>query len=434
MSKKLNILFLSSRLPSHSANLGQDIMTALKEEGHRVSFGYPGIEKLIAELTDYPKEHHNFFQRVVNRLKLYYRQIFNIAYIDSNGYLYSPKGYVMFMPFEEKPKVEPSVILDKLEENYDIAILLFFQDMMTTSMVKAIDEKYNCPVVLFSPDMYPMTGGCYYFNQCRNFRNECYECPMFHSKDSLAHRNFIYKKNIYSTTKTCFLSNTWMKQFAEMSKIFENSYMEFSTAIIDEDVFKPMDSALCRRELGIPEHVKFVIFNRYKNMERKGIRYFYESMRLFLQNLSDEERGQVLLLTIDNINLQLSGELSIETLQLGRVDMHTLIKVYNASTLFLCPSIDDAGPSMINQSLSCGTPVVAFNSGVAIDVVKTGYSGYIADYLDSDDLAYGLNYVYRMNPQEYALLCEGARRMALMKNSKKAFSSTIKRIYEHFNS
>lgn len=433
MEQSLNILILSSFPASHSANLCGDVMTALEEAGHRVYFGYPGIEKLFAWRQNYKPKRYSLVRRIWNRLQWYYRRIFNIAYIEEHGYLISPKGYVMFMPFEEKPNIPSSDILGKLNGPYDMVLFHFFENMTTMSIVKAIDEKFHCPIVLVSPDMYPMTGGCYYFNHCRNFENECYDCPIFHSRDNLAHRNFIYKKQVYSTTKTCFYGNTWMNSFAEKSKIFENAYIYNGSFILDEDVFKPLDRTECRKELGILGDYDLVIFNRYKNMKRKGIEYFNRSMDIFLCDLSADERKKILLVTIDQCDNRLSERLGIEVVQFGRVDIHKLIEIYNASDLFLCSSVDDAGPSMINQSIACGTPVVAFDTGTAIDVVETGTSGYCAKYKDSNDLAAGLHYIYSMKKEEYEQLRLTTREMAIRKNSKKAFADSIRTIYKHFN-
>ena len=64
--------------------------------------------------------------------------------------------------------------------------------------------------------------------------------------------------------------------------------------------------------------------------------------------------------------------------------------VYKAADVFACPSIDDFGPMMINESVICGTPVVAFRSGVAPDLIRSDSLGYLANKFDSDDFSKGL--------------------------------------------
>ena len=59
------------------------------------------------------------------------------------------------------------------------------------------------------------------------------------------------------------------------------------------------------------------------------------------------------------------------------------------SDVFLSPSIQDAGPMMLNQALMCGTPAVAFNIGVAYDIINDK-TGYLAKYRDSEDFCKGI--------------------------------------------
>lgn len=87
----------------------------------------------------------------------------------------------------------------------------------------------------------------------------------------------------------------------------------------------------------------------------------------------------------------------------------------------MSPSIGDAGPSTVNQSICCGTPVVAFEIGTAIDVIENGISGYRAAFKDVDDYAHGIESIITLNEQVYIKLRETTREMGLKKNSKKAF-------------
>jgi glycosyltransferase involved in cell wall biosynthesis len=45
---------------------------------------------------------------------------------------------------------------------------------------------------------------------------------------------------------------------------------------------------------------------------------------------------------------------------------------------------------MIPESMLCGTPVVAFDTGGAPDLIRPGGTGYLARYKDSGDLAEGI--------------------------------------------
>jgi glycosyltransferase involved in cell wall biosynthesis len=65
------------------------------------------------------------------------------------------------------------------------------------------------------------------------------------------------------------------------------------------------------------------------------------------------------------------------------------------------------------ESLSCGTPVVAFTTGGIPDMVGHKQNGYLAGYKSSAELAEGIEWMY-VHPQRNELK-ENAR-ISVMKN------------------
>jgi glycosyltransferase involved in cell wall biosynthesis len=85
---------------------------------------------------------------------------------------------------------------------------------------------------------------------------------------------------------------------------------------------------------------------------------------------------------------------------------------YQAADVFVCPSIEDAGPSMVNQSIMCGTPVVSFAQGVSLDIVITGKTGYRARVKESGDLAKGIYDILKMPAEEHLKMKNSCREIA----------------------
>jgi glycosyltransferase involved in cell wall biosynthesis len=90
-----------------------------------------------------------------------------------------------------------------------------------------------------------------------------------------------------------------------------------------------------------------------------------------------------------------------------------MASAYQAADVFISPSIEDSGPSMINQSLMCGTPVVSFEMGVSPDLVLTGKTGHMAVLRDSNDLARGIYNIVSMNSAQHSTLSENCRELAM---------------------
>ncbi|GAJ03070.1 unnamed protein product [marine sediment metagenome] len=125
---------------------------------------------------------------------------------------------------------------------------------------------------------------------------------------------------------------------------------------------------------------------------------------------------EVFLLIAGSKSKYLSESLPFPNRQLGHLkDNITLALAYQAADIFVCPSTEDAGPIMIPESMLCATPVVAFNTGGAPDLVKTMKTGYLAVYKDSFDLAKGIYAVLTTN--NLSTISTAAHEVAVRKHS-----------------
>ena len=82
--------------------------------------------------------------------------------------------------------------------------------------------------------------------------------------------------------------------------------------------------------------------------------------------------------------------------------------VYAAADVFVAPSLEDNLPNTELESLSCGTPVVAFYIGGMPDMVRHEKNGYLAPGFDTAELANGLLWVLK-DKERWAGLSDEAR-------------------------
>jgi len=128
---------------------------------------------------------------------------------------------------------------------------------------------------------------------------------------------------------------------------------------IDTETFSPRDRIASRKRLGIPLEKRVILFVAADlNDERKGARYFFESLRYIKAN-------NYMVLTLGkrmNLNGKLSGRADVK--QLGYIaDRDSLAEVYSAADVFCISSLDDNFPTTVLESMACGTPVVGFKVG-----------------------------------------------------------------------
>ena len=86
---------------------------------------------------------------------------------------------------------------------------------------------------------------------------------------------------------------------------------------------------------------------------------------------------------------------------------------------------------MVNQSMMCGTPVVTFSIGTALDVIKEGVNGYMASNFDDDEFAYGLYRIFKKPDDDYLCMRIQTRETAIEMNSKAACAKQVVSVYEN---
>ena len=81
---------------------------------------------------------------------------------------------------------------------------------------------------------------------------------------------------------------------------------------------------------------------------------------------------------------------SLKVHNLGTLHDEQLIAAYRAASVMVVPSLSENLSNIIMESLSCGTPVVAFNIGGNSDMIDHKQNGYLAEPFNSEDLAAGI--------------------------------------------
>ncbi|MFO8001810.1 MAG: glycosyltransferase [Marinilabilia sp.] len=285
--------------------------------------------------------------------------------------------------------------------------------------LKGLDRliRLGKPVVWTLHDTWPFTGGCHYPGACSGFTATCGQCPLLRSpgEKDLSARQHKLKESIYERTTMSFVGcSEWMRQMAEKSTLVRKDLKHsvqkvFNT--VDMDLFAPSsDRDGVKRELGLPQNKKLILFGA--------------------ANTADPRKGTDLLLrAFRNLHLshpQLNGQL--ELMAFGKnIDAYSdkvpfpihsfhvvssgekMAKLYQAADIFVLPSMQDNLPNTVVESLSCGTPVVAFRTGGVPEMVIHEMTGFLAEPGKWRELGAGirtlLNYGdgFRENARNFAL-------------------------------
>ena len=163
---------------------------------------------------------------------------------------------------------------------------------------------------------------------------------------------------------------------------------------IDADFFRPMDKIQARIELGLPLNKKIILFGgvRIDGDSRKGGKLLEEALQYYEKNIDDDV--ELLVFGTSKIALDISSKIHC----LGYVSKEEIMKkAYSASDATVVPSMYENLPTVIMESLSCGTPVAAFNIGGNSDMIDHKKNGYLSEPYDTKQLAEGIAFCLNSN-------------------------------------
>jgi glycosyltransferase involved in cell wall biosynthesis len=322
----------------------------------------------------------------------------------------------------------------KVETSPDIIHLHWVAGFLNSRHISKLWNRFKVPIVWTVMDCAPFTGGCHYSNGCERYTANCGSCPVLASTDSAdaSQRSLDSKRRgLLGTPITLTGATQWVGDRAARSSLFSHlRYVKIPYGV-DSNIFRPRPKEAVREALGLPVNARIVFFGATDHSEpRKGMEYAIEALNIVAarQTLS----GAPLFGLIAGVSDQkYASRLRMDCMELGPVhDDRLLAMAYQAADVFLCPSVDDAGPQMIPESLMCGTPVVAFqNCGGVPDFVRPRVNGYAARDRDAKDLAHGLSSVLDSTTNG-EINSESCRAIALQECTMEIQGSRYKELYQ----
>jgi glycosyltransferase involved in cell wall biosynthesis len=328
----------------------------------------------------------------------------------------SDADYCFFNYSEKRTHVSVKRILKQIRFRPDIIILHWISRFISSKDVFELNKKTGCRIFWYGMDMAPLTGGCHYAWNCTGYINRCGSCPAIYSSNPTdrTFQNLQIKLHYITNSNVSYVAcNSFTAIQAMHSSLFSEREIEKIFLSVNPQVFNPTDKSALRKKLKIEED-RFIILVGASNINerRKGWNYLYEAFKIFAASLKEEERQKILILSIgETVEM---NKFPFELKQLGYLKGdEALASAYQAADIFVCPSVEDSGPMMINESIMTGTPVVAFNMGVAGDLVLNNKTGYLATLKDSADLAQGMHKIFLLPKNEYARMSSNCRELGL---------------------
>ncbi len=254
-------------------------------------------------------------------------------------------------------------------------------------------KKIKKPIVWTFRDMWAMTGGCHYNGDCRGFETSCGNCPILHSHSEKDMSRWILnrkKKAWESVTVHGVAPSRWIGREAASSALFSDADITNIPNGVDVSLFRPMDKKTVRGILGLPKDKTLLLFGAAQALadKRKGLHLLQEALK---SHENSPEYNDVELVLFGASKPEASVDFGFPTHYLGRLDDNlTLCLAYNAADIFIAPSLQENMANTVLESLACGVPVIAFDTGGMGDMIRTDHNGVLVPHMTARDLGDGI--------------------------------------------
>jgi glycosyltransferase involved in cell wall biosynthesis len=294
---------------------------------------------------------------------------------------------------------------------------MFSHNFLTPNDLKFIYNKTNSKILFWLMDSAAMTGGCHFTWNCKGYVEYCGNCPGIKSNknNDLTNKNMLQKHEVFNQIELyAIYGGEKMKQMLLESSLFKDKEIYKAPPPIDKDYYTNALREKSCEELGFPKNKKliFIAANQLSS-ERKGMKILLQALDGLSKQLADEDRKNIFLIIAGNNIKAIEKDIPFQYKYLGFLPHDGFAKAIRSVHLFICPSIEDYGPMVINQSFMSGTPVVAFDMGVASEIIHTGITGYRAKLGDVEDLTKGIKYLLDLNAEKWQSMSDNCRALAL---------------------
>lgn len=250
----------------------------------------------------------------------------------------------------------------------------------------------DIPVVWTLHDCWVFTGHCAYFDRvgCEKWKDCCHDCVNKHEypKSVLmdnSRRNYLLKKKVFTSVKnmTIVTPSEWLADLVKQSFLSKYDCKVINNGI-DLTIFRPLSSNFREENNLIEKKIVLCVASTWE--ARKGL----DDVIKLAKVLDTSYKVIVVGLTQQQID-----KMPKEILAISRTDnVEELVKIYSSADVFFNPTYEDNYPTVNMEAISCGTPVVTYDTGGC----KEQVNGIVGTSVERGD--------YRRAASEIQKICE----------------------------
>lgn len=295
-------------------------------------------------------------------------------------------------------------LIKKVKQKPNIIVLHWLSGFVNAKNIAELAQHYQCPVVWRFNDMAPFTGGCHYTHGCLGYQSGCGRCPAIGSQRSndLSSQNIAFKKQWLQPIKLFFVaSTTEIHEEISQSVIGQQAQIHKIFPAIDSSRFQFVNPQEAAAHFGLPTDKKIVLFVAGTFFEeRKGFAEIVQLLKYFKELAPPELLDTVSFVFVSKDTELPQTELALPYTKLGSMPPSELFQLYQASTVFVSASVQDGGPMTLCEAILAGTPALAYNIGIAKDIVQDDVTGHLIPLHNSAAMAQALLSLLQLPPDK----------------------------------
>jgi len=244
-------------------------------------------------------------------------------------------------------------------------------------------EKIKKPIVWTMHDMWAFSGFNHY-----NLNKDNYITGDF--SDSSYLDKFLWKKKVdfFKENKDIiFVSpSKWLQGKAKKSIALRDCIVKNIPNGVDVSVFNNNGDDYLRNKFGISQDKKIVLFGAVNPFsgKRKG----YEILIEVIKKIKSLNKDDDLVLVVFGSDKIEGVKFNIPTYFTGNISSEVdMANIYSGADIFIMPSMEDNLPNTVLESMSCETPVVAFNIGGMSDMIDDNINGLLVEPFNASAMA-----------------------------------------------
>ena len=172
----------------------------------------------------------------------------------------------------------------------------------------------------------------------------------------------------------------WLANCVKQSALMKSWPVKVIPNPLDVEIFKPFDLKIARELFNLPQDKKIILFGSMDgtNNKNKGWDLLSNALKIVSTDIPD-----AISVIFGQSDGDHSSEINMPIIYVGKLnDSQSLAMLYSAADITIVPSRIESFGQIASESISCGTPAIAFDCTGLKDVIKNDETGFLVDPYD----------------------------------------------------